>query len=483
MTDRPDPSRPVRIANCSGFLGDRMAAAAELVDGGPIDVLTGDWLAELTMLILARQRMKHGSGYARTFLTQMEQVLASCLDRGIRVVTNAGGLDPEGLAEQVRELATRMGFAVRIGVVTGDDLMPRLEELRAAGEEFVNLDTGERLGDLGIVPITANAYLGSGGIASALASGADVVITGRVTDAALVIGPAAWWHGWRLPTPGEGGAAPQPLDPAELDALAGALVAGHVIECGAQASGGNYPFFADVPGLIEGELPGMPIAEVAADGSSVITKHPGPGMVTVGTVTAQLLYELGSAEYLNPDVSARFDTIRLEQLDLDRVAISGVRGLPGPSTAKVAMNYLGGFRNSMTLVITGRDARAKAEVACQAICGVSLVQAAELNAHALAVRSHLDADELAIEFIESGHVDPLQSGPAQSLLRITVKAADPKRIAKPFTAAVIEPVLSSYPGYFPATAPTEPTAFGSYWPTTVMADRLQPRVRMIGGEP
>ena len=190
---------PVRVANCSGFFGDRLAAAREMVEGGPIDVLTGDWLAELTMLILARQRMKHGagSGYARTFLTQMEQVLGTCLDRGIKVVSNAGGLDPAGAAEALRQKADELGLGqVRIAYVEGDDLMPRLDELRAAGETFTNLDTDEPLESFGMAPLTANAYLGGRGITAALEAGADVVITGRATDAALVVGPAAWWHGW-----------------------------------------------------------------------------------------------------------------------------------------------------------------------------------------------------------------------------------------------------------------------------------------------
>lgn len=475
MSSLPNGRLPVRIGNCSGFFGDRLGAAAEMIDGGPLDVLTGDWLAELTMLILARQRMKHGvgTGFARTFLEQMEQVLATCIDRGTKVVTNAGGLDPAGLAQALIELAQRLGIALRIGVVSGDDLMPRLEALRRSGEPFVNLDTGERLEDLAITPITANAYLGGRGIASALQAGADVVITGRVTDAALVVGPAAWWHDWDFD--------------ADLDALAGAVVAGHVIECGPQATGGNYPFFADVPGLMQGRLPGFPIAEVAADGSSVITKHPNSmgarhpgtgGMVTIGTVTAQLLYEVGSPAYANPDVVARFETISLTQVGVDRVQISGVRGDPPPRTLKVALNYLGGFRNAMTLVITGDDARAKADAACRAICGIGLVQATDLGSDDLAVHSTLDVDELTVEFIPSGIIDPVSATSAQSFLRISVTDADPARIGKAFTTRVIEPVLSSYPGYFPTTPPSDPTPFGVYWPTTVASTQVVADVRL-----
>src|SRR5487761_449338 len=267
-------AEPIRIANCSGFYGDRLSAAYEMVNDGPIDVLTGDWLAELTMLILARTQSKNpGGGYARSFLTQMEQVMGTCLDRGIKVVSNAGGLDPDHCAEAVADLAQRLGLAPRIAYVNGDNLMPRLEELIEAGVDLAHFETGEAVGDVSRF-ITANAYLGCFGIVDALAQGADIVITGRVTDAAVVCGPAAWHHGWSRD---------------DFDALAGAVVAGHVIECGAQVTGGNYSFFREVPGM---SRVGFPWVEVS-----------------IGTVTSQLLYEVGGPSYLGPDVSARFDTI------------------------------------------------------------------------------------------------------------------------------------------------------------------------------
>ena len=288
--------RPVRIANCSGFYGDRLAAAREMLTG-PIDVLTGDYLAELTMLILWKARRKDpGLGYATTFLRQMEDVLGTCLERGIKVVANAGGLNPEGLAAKITELAQRLGLPARVAYITGDDLAPVIGDLQAAGHEFTNLDTGLPLAKADLPVVTANAYLGGWGITAALEAGADVVICPRVTDASLVTGPAAWWHGWRRD---------------DLDALAGAVAAGHVIECGPQATGGNYSFLEEIT---DRRYPGFPIAEVAADGSSVITKHDGTGgLVSTGTVTAQLLYEIGDPAYLNPDVVAHFDTIRLEQ--------------------------------------------------------------------------------------------------------------------------------------------------------------------------
>ncbi|MET0740581.1 MAG: acyclic terpene utilization AtuA family protein [Candidatus Nanopelagicales bacterium] len=441
--------RPVRIANCSGFYGDRLSAAREMVDGGSIDVLTGDWLAELTMLLLARTRLKRGpgSGYARTFLTQMEQVLGTCLDRGIRVVSNAGGLDPQGCADALRELADRLGLAPRIGVVTGDDLMPRLDELRAAGEELVNLDTGEKLAEVGAAPLTANAYLGGFGVAAALGAGADVVVTGRVTDAALVVGPAAWWHMW---------------SPMRLDELAGAVVAGHAIECGAQVTGGNYAFFSEVPGLSH---VGFPIAEVADDGSSVITKHEGTGgLVDVGTVTAQLLYEIAGPAYVNPDVVARFDSIRLDQVGANRVRVMEVTGHPPPDRLKVAINYLGGYRNTMTLVLTGLDVPAKAALAERTLRGD------------LPEVEHLEVELISAPVAD----DPATTAQAQAHLRVTARDRDPAKVGRSFASVLVEIGLACYPGYFATTMPSEAAPYGVYWPTTIATDLVQQQVTIDG---
>ena len=439
---------PLRIANCSGFYGDRLAAAREMVDGGPIDVLTGDWLAELTMLVLAKNRQRDpAGGYARTFVTQLEQVMGECLSRGIKVVSNAGGLAPAACATAVAEVAARLGLDPLIAYVSGDDLLPRLAELRAAGLDLAHMDTGEPLGDRAV--LTANAYLGGWGIADALARGADIVITGRVTDAALAVGPAAWHHGWRRD---------------DWDALAGAVVAGHVIECGAQATGGNFSFFTEVPGL---EHPGFPIAEVAADGSSVITKHPGQGgMVSVDTVTAQLLYEIGGREYLNPDVTARFDSIRLSADGPDRVQISGVRGDSPPVTAKVALNYQGGWRSTITLYLTGLDIEAKAVLAQRALWS--------------AIPGGRDAfDSVDIALLRTDKPDPRTNAEAMALLRITVKDADEHVVGRAFSARVTELALACYPGLF-GGAPAGAQAFGVYWPAVVPAAFVRQEV-VIGG--
>jgi hypothetical protein len=443
MADMPaSGSAVLRIANCSGFYGDRVSAAREMVEGGPIDVLTGDWLAELTMLLLGKAQLSGRPGYARTFLTQVEQVLPACLDRGIRIVSNAGGLDPGGCAAAVTEIARRAGLSPVVAHVVGDDLLTRVPELSRTGHRLGNIDTGQSLADAGITPLTAHAYLGALPIACALAAGADVVVTGRVTDAALVVGPGMWRFGWT----GD-----------HLDELAGAVVAGHILECGCQATGGNYAFFEEVPGMSRA---GFPLAELAADGSSVITKHPGTGgQVAVGTVTAQLLYEIGGPAYLNPDVTALFDTIELDQAGPDRVRVSGVRGAAPPDDLKVALNYAGGYRNSMILALEGLDVGAKARLAEEAIW------------------AGIDGGK---DSFETADVELAGSDPA--LLRITVLDQDKAKVGRAFSAAVVETGLASYPGFYALTPPGDASMYGVYWPTTVPADLVTAKVVIAGRE-
>jgi hypothetical protein len=446
-----ESDRVVRIANCSGFYGDRLSAAREMVDGGPIDFLTGDWLAELTMLILARTQAKRpGGGFARTFITQMEQVMGDCLERGIRVVTNAGGLDPNGCAAAVEEVAARLGLSPRVAVVAGDDLLPRLDDLIAAGHDFAHMESGEALGERRADVVTANAYLGCWGVVAALDAGADIVVTGRVTDAAVVMGPAAHAHGWSR---------------TDWDALAGACAAGHVIECGAQATGGNYSFFTEIGDLRHA---GFPIAELAADGSSVITKHPGTGgEVSIGTVTSQLLYEIGDVRYLNPDVVARFDTICLSEDGPDRIRITGVRGEPAPPVLKVGINYLGGYRNSFTFCLTGLDIEAKAALLEDQIW--SHVRGGR-NSFTFA-RSQL---------IRTDHEDPPTNEAATALLRVTVKDPDERKVGRAFSNIAIELALASVPGFYGLGGPSEASPYGVFWPTSVPAD-LCPQMVTVGG--
>lgn len=435
----------LRIANCSGFYGDRLSAAREMVEGGPVDVLTGDYLAELTMLILWKARRKDpDAGYAMSFLAQMGDVLGTCLARGTRIVVNAGGLNPAGLAARLRELAGAAGLRPNVAHVEGDDLMPRLAELAARGEPLAHLATGRALAEAaadGVVPLTANAYLGSWGITEALRAGADVVVCGRVTDAALVTGPAAWAYDWALD---------------DWDRLAGAVAAGHVLECGAQATGGNFSFFTEIERPVR---PGFPLAEMAEDGSCVITKHPGtPGAVTRETVTAQLLYEIGSPAYPGPDVVARFDTAVLTPEGPDRVRISGVRGEPAPDRLKVCVNHVGGHRNSAVLVLTGLDLAAKER---------------------FAVDSVLDAVGGRERFaVFDTRTEPCEGG---ARLTVTVMDRDPDVVGRAFFAAVAGTALSGYPGLHLDHASPRATEYGVHWPALVAAAEVPARVVLADG--
>jgi hypothetical protein len=446
-----DPPGPLRVANCSGFYGDRRSAPRELLEGGPIDVLTGDYLAELTMLILWRSRGRDPArGYAASFLDQMEECLGLAVDKGVRVVANAGGLNPAGLAAELRALADRLGIAAAVAHLEGDDLLGRLDELQAAGEPLANTDTGVPLAAAGAAPVTANAYLGAWGIVAALEAGADVVVSGRVADASLAVGPAAWHFGWAAD---------------DWDRLAGAVVAGHVLECGAQATGGNYAFLEELP---DARPPGFPIAEVMADGSAVITKHPGTGgLVSVGTVTAQLLYEIAGPAYANPDVVARFDTVRVEAAGPDRVLLSGARGDPAPDRLKVAVNYLGGFRNSMSFVLTGLDVPAKAAMAEAALFD------------RLGGRGRFQEAETRL--VGRPAEDPSSAEEAVAELRVTVKDPDPAKVGRAFSNAAIELALASYPGCYTTTPPGDAAPYGVYWPTLVRADLVEQVVVLPDG--
>ncbi|MER7736550.1 acyclic terpene utilization AtuA family protein [Streptomyces erythrochromogenes] len=407
--------RPLRIGNASGFYGDRFSALTEMLTGGPLDVLTGDYLAELTMLILGRDRLKNPDlGYAKTFLRQLEEGLGLAHERGVRIVTNAGGLHPAGLADAVRALAAKVGVPVSVAHVEGDDLTSREEGA-----------------------LTANAYLGGAGITACLRAGADVVVTGRVTDAALVSGPAAWWFDWT---------------PEDHDRLAGAVVAGHVLECGTQATGGNYSFFTahDV------RRPGFPLAEISADGSAVITKHPGTGgAVTTGTVTAQLLYETQGVRYLGPDVTARLDTVRLTDDGADRVRISGVRGERPPASLKVGVTRIGGWRNEVVFVLTGLDIEAKAELVRSQLA--ETLEGVADAAWTLARTDHADADT---------------EETASALLRLVVRDPSPDRVGRALTSKAVELALGSYPGFHVTTPPGPAQPYGVFASTSAPATQV-----------
>ncbi|MGW0005354.1 acyclic terpene utilization AtuA family protein [Nocardia grenadensis] len=419
MSDLAADPDLIRIGNCSGFYGDRFGAMREMLEGGQLDVLTGDYLAELTMLILGRDRMKDaGLGYAKTFLRQLEECLGLALERNVQIVTNAGGLNPAALAARVGELADRLGLEVRVGYVDGDDLTGRAAELGLGS------------------PLTANAYLGAWGIAECLAAGSDVVVTGRVTDASVVVGPAAAHFGWQR---------------TDYDRLAGAVVAGHVIECGTQATGGNFAFFRELPDL---GRPGFPLAEIRADGSSVITKHAVTGgAVTVDTVAAQLMYEIQGARYPGPDVTARLDTVQLAADGPDRVSIRGVVGEPPPPTLKVSLNTLGGFRNEMEFILTGLDIEAKAELARRQLESWLPERPAELDW----TLARLDRPDAETE------------EQASALLRCVVRDPDPNKVGRAFSGVAVELALASYPGCSFTAPPGNGSPYGVYRPGFVDA--------------
>ncbi len=419
---------PLRVGNASAFYGDRFAAVREMLVGGPLDVLTGDYLAELTMLILGRDRLKDPArGYARTFLRQMEECLGLALERRVKIVVNAGGLNPAGLAGALRELAGRVGAEAKIAHVEGDDLVARSRELGFGAA------------------LTANAYLGGFGIAECLRAGADVVVTGRVTDASLVVGSAAAHFGWGRE---------------DFDALAGATAAGHVIECGPQATGGNYSFFREH----DVRHPGFPIAEIHADGTSVITKHPGTGgAVTVGTVTAQLLYEVTGARYAGPDVTLRLDSLALSADGPDRVRIAGARGEPPPSTLKVCLNTVGGYRNEVVFVLTGLDIDAKAD-----LVRAQLEQ--RLSAHPPA--------EVKFLLARTDRDDADSEEAASALLRVVVKDPRADVVGRAFSSAAVELAVASYPGFHLTAPPGEGAPYGVYRPAYVDA-ALVPHVAVL----
>lgn len=439
------PRRPIRIANASGFFGDRMSALAEVAQGGPVDVITGDYLAEVTMSILGKMRRKNPElGYVPTFLMQLAPAVPVLLEKKIKVVVNAGGLNPEGLANVLRE---KSGGMAKVATVAGDDLTTKLETLRATNHDFANLENQAPLPNTEGFVHTANAYLGAWGIVRALQEGADIVICARVTDASLVVGPAAWWHGWSR---------------TDYSRLAGAVAAGHVIECGPQATGGNYSGFKSIPNLAH---PAFPLAEVAADGSSVITKHPGTaGAVTVGTVTAQLVYEVAGPRYLNPDVVTRLDTITLAEEAEDRVAISGIQGEPPPPTTKVAITTKGEFRNEMTLCFVGLDIDEK----------IALFEKE--------TRARCKKVSLKFERVGVVRENAAIQEEATVLLRVVATSADEQDVSRAFSSALIEQGLSSYPGLFATGLPGPAHEATGYWPTLVNQSDLEHAVTHHDGK-
>jgi len=443
----------IKIGNCSGYYGDKLSAAKDMVDGGPLDVLTGDYLAELTMAILFNQRMQRGEdkGYVGTFLKQVKSIAKTCKDKNIKIVTNAGGLNPSSMANEIEKILEDLEISLKVAYISGDDLMLRIDDLKKDGEKFLNIDKDIPIEESGCKTLTANAYLGAWGIKEALDQGADIVVCPRVTDAAVVIGPAAWKFNWQRN---------------DYDALAGALTAGHIIECGCQATGGNYSFFQEVPSF---DNVGYPIAEIKSDGSFYITKHPGTGgLVSTGTITAQLLYEISSPAYLNPDVIAHFDTLKIEQESKNRVYISGCRGSSPTNSHKVCINLAGGYRNGMEFILTGLDIKEKAKTITDAIFN--------------SVGGKEQFDEVSILLDRTDKKDPNSNEEAMASLRISVKSKNPDLVGRLFSAKIIELALANYPGFFTGGGVRSGGPVLVYWPALIDSKHIKEIVHLDGKE-
>ena len=449
---------PVRIASGQGFWGDWLEAPVRQVEAGPIDYLMMDYLAEITMSILQKQRSRDSAmGYARDFVTVIERVLPACLENGIRIIANAGGVNPLACRDRVAQVAREVGCSgqARIGVITGDDLMERLDDVLAEGVELRNMETGEPLASVRDKVQSANIYVGAAPIVEALKLGAHVVIAGRTTDTALTYAPMIFEHGWADD---------------DWDHLAAGVVAGHINECGAQASGGNTG--VDWESLDFSDI-GYPIIESFPDGEFVVTKHPGTGgRVTIATVTEQLVYEMGDpSEYITPDCKADFRTVELKQEAEDRVRVCGVRGAPATDMLKVSISYLAGYKAIGTMVYSWPDAYEKA-------------RAADRTVRARLERMDVRFDEIYTEYLGAGACHgPLAGPPSPDTpeveVRIGVKHSSDRAAVDRFTRELSALILAG-----PPTA----TGFGggrprvqemvAYWPALIPKGLLKPQVEV-----
>jgi hypothetical protein len=440
------------IANCGGFWGDDPTAARRQVEGGPIDYLVMDYLAEVTMAILQKQKAKKpDAGYATDFLVQMREVLPKCMERGVRIIANAGGVNPLACRAALEKLAAELGVAdkVKVGVVLGDDIYPDLDAILAAGEPLAHMDTGRPLTDVRAKVLSANAYLGAAPIVKALEMGANVIIAGRVTDTAVTLAPLMHEFGWAAD---------------DWDKVAAGVIAGHIIECGTQCTGGNFTDWKLVPTYAN---IGFPIVEASADGSFVVTKHAGTGgLVSVHTVTEQLVYEMGSPAYISPDCVARFDSITLTQDGPDRVRVTGARGAPAPEKLKVSISFEDGFRAFGRLMVAGPDALAKSQKVAEAfwecVGGKSL---------------YADAREQFVGW-DSCHPPLAKDEPGEILVQFAVRDADERKINARFGPQLVPRVLGTVPGitYLADQGRPRASEVVGYWPALIARKFVKQRV-------
>ncbi len=450
------PAERIVIANCGGFWGDDPTAARRQVEGGPVDYLVMDYLAEVTMAILQKQRQRRPeAGYATDFLAQLRDVLPDCVERNIRVISNAGGVNPLSCKAAVEHLAADLGIAdrVRVGVVLGDDIFDDLDALMAGGEALANMDTGRPLSDVRHRVLSANVYLGAAPVVRALELGANVVITGRVTDTGVTLAPMIHEFGWAAD---------------DWDRLAAGIVAGHIIECGTQCTGGNFTDWQKVKSYSN---LGFPLVEAEPDGTFTVTKHPGTGgLVSVHTVSEQLLYEMGTPRYLAPDCVARFDSIRVTQDGPDRVKVSGVAGEPAPAQLKVSVSFAHGYRAFGRLVVSGPDALAKAEkvaeIFWESAGGAGLYEDAQTQFLAW----------------NATHPPFTDSEPSEILVQVAVRDPDDRKINERFGVQVVPRVLGSVPGitYLADQGRPRASEVVGYWPALISRERIP--VRVVVGE-
>ncbi len=452
-------TKTVRIANGQGFWGDSILGPVRLVREGPLDYLTLDYLAEVTMSILQKQRARSPeAGYATDFVRMIDRVLPQIAQRGIKVVANAGGVNPRGCMDAVLKVIRAHGLrGITVGIVEGDDILPRLDELLAAGEELRNMDSGEPLAGVRSAVTSANVYLGAFPIAEALGKGAQIVITGRGTDPGLVLGPMIHEFGWR---------------PGDHDLLAAGTVAGHIVECGAQCTGGNFTDWRSVPDMAR---IGYPIIEMEADGGFVITKHDGTGgLVNLSTVAHQLAYEMGDPRaYLGPDVSADFTSFSMEQVGRDRVRVSGVRGGAPTDTYKVSLSYQNGWKAVGELTISGPDALEKAR-----LCAEIVWQRLALDGVEYAPEERL-TEFVGANVCHAGIASAERAEPAEVVLRMGVKGRDRAKVDR-FGMELVPLVTSGPPGVtgFAGGRPKAAEIIG-FWPALVRKERIRTSVEVV----
>lgn len=444
--------RTIRIANGQGFWGDNVDAPVELLRGGPLDYLGMDYLAEVTLSIMMRQKLKRPElGYATDFVDFIERVLPDLAEKGTRVITNAGGLNPRACRARILAAARARGIrGLKIGVVEGDDVFPRLAELLAAGHEMRNMESGEPLAPHLPAMTSANAYLGARPIAEALDLGAQIVVCGRITDTSLALAPMIHAFGWAED---------------DWDRLAAGTIAGHILECGAQCTGGNYSRWWEVPDLWN---VGYPIVEAAEDGRFVVTKHAGTGgMVTVGTVSEQLLYEMGDPKaYLTPDCVADFTSIELAQDGPDRVAVSGIRGQAKTPFLKLSASYLDGFKASGQLTVSGPRAVEKARLAAEVVWRRLARAGVEFPAEDR--REELVGVSACLPGILAAPSDP-----PEVVLRLGVRGSDQAKVER-FGKELAPLITAGPPGVtgFAGGRP-KPQEIVAYWPALIAREAVE----------